>query len=416
MSLAPPWGDRQMIFSDSRPRRWATRPAARRILLLLPLMMAAVSGCQDGRPAAAINPDDAAAEVHQLVGQRFRVEVVARGLEIPWGFAWLPDGSMLVTERPGRLRIISPEELRAPGGINGPGRLLAEIEHVEHIGEGGLMGMAISPDFATDRRIYLAHTTRTEDGLRNVIVAYRIADDLSGLADRQLILGDIPGHRIHNGLPLRFGSDGKLYASTGDANEPDLAQQMTSLAGKFLRLNPDGSPPDDNPVEGSLVWTLGHRNAQGFDWHPRAGHVYATEHGPTGGDEVNLVRAGQNYGWPIFSHERNEPPYVAPLRTWTPAIAPSGAVFFRGDSVPAWRNRYFFANLRGQRIVSLAFDSDEPTRIADAEETLRERYGRLRVIEQGPDGMLYVGTSNRDGRGRPHEDDDRILRLVPLRP
>ncbi len=340
---------------------------------------------------------------------------MARNLEVPWALAWLTDGSMLIAERPGRLRLISADQLRQ-GNLDDPGRLVAEIQPVEHRGEGGLLGMAVSPDFADNRRIYLSHTARDDSGaLKNVIVSYRLSPDGDELTDRQMILDNIPGANIHDGLPLRFGDDGKLYASTGDAAERQLAQRSGSLAGKFLRMNPDGSVPDDNPVEGSLVWTLGHRNAQGFDWHPQTGEMYATEHGPTGGDEVNHVLKGQNYGWPLFTHGRNEPPYIAPLKTWTPAIAPSGAAFFRGDSVPQWRNRLFIAALRGNRIVSLAFDDeDDPRRITDSAEILIGSYGRLRAVEQGPDGHLYVTTSNRDGRGRPHDSDDRVLRLVPL--
>ena len=209
-----------------------------------------------------------------------------------------------------------------------------------------------------------------------------------------------------------------LYVTTGDATDRKIAQDLQSLGGKTLRLRPDGTVPADNPFPGSPVFSYGHRNSQGLDWHPTTGHQYQTEHGPSGfdgpggGDEVNLVEAGKNYGWPVVHHRESAAGMVSPLLEYTPAVAPSGASFARGGAMKAFGGDFFFATLRGERLIRVRFDPADPRRVVETEELFLEAYGRLRDVIFGPDGAMYVATSNRDGRGRPRPGDDRILRVV----
>jgi glucose/arabinose dehydrogenase len=284
-------------------------PSTMRLPLPCVLALALTTGCQsieraspgrgpDGRPLGSPAPRPAAAPADT----GFRVETVARDLQVPWSIAFTPDGRLLFTERPGHLRVIEKGRLRAAP--------LARIDDVVASGEGGLMGLALHPRFAENRLLYVGYTSRAGD-VR--VVRYRETGE--GLADRRVILEGIPSARVHAGMRLGFGPDGKLYVTTGDAAERGLAQRRDSLAGKTLRLNDDGSAPEDNPfVERSgarpEIWSYGHRNAQGMDWQPGTGLMFQTEHGPSGfdgpggGDEVNLVERGRNYGWPVIHHRQ----------------------------------------------------------------------------------------------------------------
>ncbi len=360
----------------------------------------------------ATTPQGEAGTEYEAEAHRFTVETVASGLEVPWALAWMPDGRMLVTERPGRLRVVEP------GG--GEARLLAEIDQVDHAGEHGLMGMALSPDFARDRFIYLSYTCRhPEGGLQNVIARFRLRQNR--LTDRKVLVKGLPAGDYHDGLPLRFGPDGTLWASTGDATRSRLAQRKDSLAGKFLRMNPDGSVPQGNPFGDSLAWSLGHRNCQGFAWHPSSGLLYAIEHGPSfpidgvgGKDEINLIEKGANYGWPKLRGDEKaggfEPPVV---HSGTDTWAPAGACFYDGEAFPEWRGRFFFGGLRGAALYCVTFSEDDPRQVERMTKLLHKEFGRLRHVAQGPDGYLYITTSNRDKRGYAAAEDDRILRLVP---
>jgi len=317
---------------------------------------------------------------------------------------------LLVTERPGRVRVVERGALQA--------RPLAVIADVEARGESGLMGIALSPDYGRSRELYLCYAYDAPIGTDVRVARYR--DDGDGLSQRKVLLQGIPAAPFHAGCRLRFGPDGKLYATTGDATDGRIAQDLASLGGKTLRLNPDGTIPADNPFPGSPVFSFGHRNSQGLDWDPRSGALIETEHGPSGfdgpggGDEVNLVEAGKNYGWPVVHHRDSREGMVSPLCEYTPAVAPSGASFSRGDLLPAFRGDFFFATLRGERLIRVRFDPKDPRRVLETEELLQGVYGRLRDVVPGPDGALYVATSNRDGRGRPRSGDDRILRVVEV--
>lgn len=237
--------------------------------------------------------------------------------------------------------------------------------------------------------------------------------------DEQVLIDKIPAAPIHDGGRIKFGPDGKLYVTTGDSANPNLAQDLTSLAGKILRINPDGSTPTDNPFSNSLVYSYGHRNPQGLDWDPLTGKLVETEHGPSGEkgfahDEVNVIEPGKNYGWPNVVGKANDPRYVDPIiDTGDVTWAPSGASFYHADKIPGWKDKFFIATLRGNHLRILQLDT-EANKVISSEAVLQGTYGRLRDIAQGPDDYLYILTSNTDGRGLPAPDDDKILRITSL--
>lgn len=338
-----------------------------------------------------------------------RVEVVATGLEVPWALAWAPDGRLFVTERPGRVRVIVDGRLQAEP--------VAEIP-VAAVGEGGLMGLALDPDFAHNGYVYTMYTYSEGGGLANRVSRWVLRE--GRLQDEAILLDGIPGARNHNGGRIAFGPDGTLYVTTGDASQAGLAQDIGSLAGKVLRMNPDGSVPEDNPFPGSLVYSYGHRNPQGLAWRPETGQLVTTEHGPSGEgglccrDEVNAIRSGANYGWPVVAGEARDERFVDPLASSGPTDtwAPSGAAFYDGTALAAWRGDLFFAALRGRHLHRLALGDDNGPTVIERERLFEGEYGRLRAVAMGPDGHLYFTTSNRDGRGQPAPGDDRILRIV----
>ncbi len=378
-----------------------------KIYSLIALLVALGVACNEppaGRGAGS-------GEVQTSSNVSYKVEKVAGGLEVPWSIVWAPDGRMIFTERPGRVRVIEK------GTLN-PKPLLT-LTDVESTGEAGLMGVALHPQFNSNQFVYLSYAY-TSGGLRVRVVRYREAAE--GLVDRKVIMEDLPAARAHAGCRIRFGSDGKLYVTTGDATNRNLAQQLESLAGKTLRLNDDGTVPQDNPFVGRQdarpeIWSLGHRNAQGLDFQPGTNLMFQTEHGPSGfdgpggGDEVNIVEKGKNYGWPTIHHTQTAAGLEAPLLEYTPACAPGSGAFYRGSVFPQFKGNFFFGCLRGERVIRVVLDG----RRVVSQENLLQNYGRIREVAEGPDGYLYFSTSNRDGRGRPAEDDDRILRLVPAK-
>jgi len=341
----------------------------------------------------------------------FEVETVATGLRVPWALAFLPDGRVFVTERPGRLRVIEDGRL-APEPVH-------VFQDVNPRGEGGLMDVLLHPDFAKNRLVYLSYSARS--GAEQAVRVVRFTEKDGKLVDRKRIIGGIPAARFHAGCRLGFGPDEKLYVTTGDAIRRKLAQDLGSLAGKTLRLNDDGTVPEDNPFVGREgarpeIWSYGHRNAQGIDWHPETKRMVQTEHGPSGfdgpggGDELNAVKKGANCGWPLVSHDETKKGTVAPLKQWTPAVAPASGAFYGGQMFPEFRGDYFFGCLRGARLIRVQFAEDGDVR--ETHDLLRNDYGRIREVAVGPKGALWLTTSNRDGRGRAHRDDDRVLRLV----
>jgi glucose/arabinose dehydrogenase len=321
-----------------------------------------------------------------------RVETVATGLETPWEIAFLPDGRALITERPGRVRLLGRDGELRPAPV-------AEVD-VAAVGEAGLLGLAIDPDFEVNGFVYLYRTV--DDG--NEISRYRL--DGERLEEQEVVVDGIEAATIHDAGRIHFGPDDRLYIPTGDAAQDTLAQDRVSLNGKFLRmelgdLRGGGGRPE--------VFSLGHRNPQGFDWRPGNGALVASEHGAAGNDEVNVIRQGANYGWPEAEGE-DHGEFEAPATVYEEAIAPSGASFVSRPG-SAWSGDFLVAALVGEQIRRLGIDASG--RVTRDEAMFEGDFGRLRTVVEGPDGALYVLTSNRDGRGSPRDGDDRVLRIVP---
>lgn len=362
------------------------------------------------------NPPTGEPENHVFETQdrqtRFRVEAVATGLEVPWGLAFLPNKNLLFTERPGRVRLIENGKLRAEP--------VFVVPDVEPSSESGLMDVSLHPDFKTNGFVYLAYAYAS-DGKRVKVVRYKF--DGNKFSDSKTIIENIPAAPNHAGTRARFGPDGKLYVTTGDSTTWELAQDNNSLAGKTLRLNDDGTVPKDNPFAGRAgyrpeIFSTGHRNAQGLAWQPGSGLMFQTEHGPSGfegkgggADEVNIVERGKNYGWPTIYGAKAQAGLEPPLLEYTPSCAPASGAFYNADQLPAFKGNFFFGCLRGARLIRIVLDG---RKVVSQENLMSDTYGRIREVAEGPDGYLYFSTSNRDGRGSPAKDDDRIMRIVPV--
>jgi len=338
-------------------------------------------------------------------GDKVEVKVWVQGLEIPWSLVFLPDGRALVSERPGRIRLIEN------------GKLVPEpymIINVKHIGEGGLMGLAVHPDFPNKPYIYAMYTYESDGKIFNRVI--RIKDEgRKGVFDK-VIIDSILGARFHNGGRIKFGPDKMLYITTGEIFKGELAQDLNSLNGKILRLTPDGEIPSDNPFPNSPIYSYGHRNPQGLAWHPETGDLFESEHGPSGEygrfghDEINIIVKGGNYGWPKVIGAPGEKEYIDPIVVWKDATPPSGMTFYKGD--------LFVATLRSEALIRIKLQrSGKSYKVTKIErwfafDKRRGKYGRLRDVVVGPDGNLYVLTSNRDGRGNPQPGDDKIYQII----
>jgi glucose/arabinose dehydrogenase len=335
-----------------------------------------------------------------------QAQTIVSDLEIPWAAQFAGDGRLFLTERPGRIRIIRNDKLDPQPWATIP---------VAHVGEGGLLGLALAPDFPRSKFVYVYYAYQADGRLWNRVT--RLIDQNGrGEVDR-VIFDQIPGAVVHDGGRIKFGPDGKLYVTTGDARQPPQAQDRAALGGKILRINPDGSIPVDNPFAGSPVYSFGHRNAQGLAWHPQARTMYASEHGPTGEfglccrDKVNVIKAGNNYGWPVVTGRAGDPRFVDPIAdsgtsdTW----APSGILV---PSRGPWQNSVLVAELRGVSLRRLLMTGTGFAQVQSQEVYFRDELGRLRDVFEGPDGTLYLLTNNTDGRGMPRPHDDRMLKIV----
>jgi aldose sugar dehydrogenase len=336
----------------------------------------------------------------------YQLEIVAENLFVPWSIVFTGENRILLTERSGAVRVVENDTLKPEP--------LYVFESVSTGGEKGLAGMALHPDYETNKQVYICFTEQTPRGLENAIV--RLTDGGASLQNLERIFDSIPSANNHAGCRIAFGPDELLYITTGDALERNLAQDLTSLAGKKLRITSEGAIPDTNPYPNSPVYSYGHRNAQGLDWHPVTGLLYSSEHGPSvfdgprGGDEINLILAGENYGWPLVSHDQTLEETQAPLITYTPAIAPASAHFYTGNMFPQLNNYFLMGGLVGTDIYYALFDIENPTKIVTSGQ-FGLRVGRIRDITTGPDGAIYFVTSNRDGRGNPRQEDDTLYRL-----
>ena len=355
-------------------------------------------------------PAPAGAQTITSERHTFRVATVAEGLEHPWSLAFLPDGALLVTERPGRLRIVRD------GGLDP--RPIGGVPQVVARGQGGLLEVAVHPEFSENRLVYLSYAGRGERGVGTEVARGRLED--GALRDLETILVARPpvGGGKHFGSRLVFGGDGFLYVTAGDHGSPDRAQDLGNLAGTVMRIADDGAVPPDNPFVGRAdarpeIYSYGHRSPQGLALHPETGRLWQSEHGPKGGDEVNLIAPGANYGWPVITYGRSyagfkigegtaKPGMAQPQRYWVPSISPSGMAFYTGEAFPAWRGNLFSGALSGRVLVRLELAGDE---VVHEERLLRDLRLRIRDVRQGPDGLLYLLTDESDGA---------LLRLEPV--
>ncbi|GEL17857.1 PQQ-dependent sugar dehydrogenase [Pseudonocardia asaccharolytica] len=373
------------------------RIAAAGIVLGLSLVLAACAGATPPTSSGAGSAVEVAATAPSgsLLPQRpvGTPRTLVTGLEVPWGLAFLPDGSALVTERESaRLLRVSPDGAVTPVGT---------VAGVAVRGEGGLLGIAVSPNFRTDRAVFVYYTSVTD----NRVVRLRAAPDgtIDGAAQQVLVSG-IPAASIHNGGGLAFGPDGLLYVATGDAGRRDPAQDLDDLGGKILRITPDGAPAAGNPF-GTAVFTYGHRNVQGLAFGPE-GRLYAAEFGQNRVDEINLLTPGANYGWPTVEGIGHRAGLTDPLLTWETDVASPSGLAYAGGSL--WAGA-----LRGQRLWRVPL-ADGAGGVGTPAPLFTGEFGRLRTVVATPDGSaLWITTSNRDGRGSPTTEDDRIL-VVPL--
>jgi glucose/arabinose dehydrogenase len=354
--------------------------------------------------ALALSPSPADAQTIKTQEHSLRVVKVVEDLEYPWGLAFLPDGRMLITERPGRLRIVGKDGKLESLPVSG-------LPQVTATGQGGLLDVALHPRYTENNFVYLSYSARSEGGIGTEVARGKLAG--SRLEDVQVIFRQLPksGGGRHFGSRLVFDRQGYLYITLGDRGEQDRAQNPDDHAGSVIRLHDDGRVPQDNPFVGKPGWkpekyTLGNRNLQGAALHPQTGALWTHEHGPQGGDEVNVIRAGVNYGWPVITYGVNygfgtkigegthKPGMAQPLHYWVPSIAPSGMAFYVGDRFPRWRGDLFVGALRDQMLVRLRLDGEK---VITEERMLKNTLGRIRDVRNGPDGLLYLLTDEPRG-------------------
>lgn len=350
-----------------------------------------------------------AAETQDSERHAFKLVEVAGGLDSPWSLAFLPGGDILVTEKPGRLRLIRDGKLR-PEPIEG-------LPEIEEVGQGGLLDVALHPDFAENRILYISYAGKQGGHYGTEVARLRLVEDRLEGTDVLLVLQPKSGGGRHFGSRLVFDRQGLLYVTSGDRGDPDKSQDRGNMYGSVLRVRDDGEVPADNPFVGQAgvrpeIFSYGHRNPQGLARRPGTDQIWAVEHGPRGGDELNLIRAGVNYGWPVITYGRSYAGFsigegkekegmAQPAKYWVPSISPSGLTFYDGAAFPQWQGNLFLGALSGEILVRLELEGDKVVH----EERLLEDFGaRIRDVRQGPDGFLYILTDSGDGQ---------LLRLEP---
>jgi glucose/arabinose dehydrogenase len=370
----------------------------KKITFLLALLMVGFFACDDNTDT----PTDGS--TGKVVTEEW-----LKDLQTPWQIVFAKDGRIFFNERAGRVRVVK----------DGVMSTWLDLSGVVEQGESGLLGIGLDPNFAQNGYIYIAYTYSTPDSKFVNRLVRCVEDKATGKGKEEKILIDnIKGLQNHNGGPIKMGPDGKMYWTVGDGFNNNLPQDLNSLNGKVLRLNLDGTVPTDNPFPNSYVWTYGNRNVQGMDWQPGTNNLFVTEHGPTGfagapdccKDEINILEKGKNYGWPIISGEQTQTGMESPIwlsgtdKTW----APAGAIFVKNGK---WKGSFVFVGLRGQTLYRAVIDPTNPRKILRVEEYMKNTYGRLRDVAEAPDGTFYICVSNRDGRGTPKAEDDRIIKM-----
>jgi glucose/arabinose dehydrogenase len=379
-----------------------------------------LAGCTNSTPEERTPPSE--------VKRDITLEPVASGLDTPWAIAFAPDGRVFVTERPGRIRVIDKSGLRPePWAV-------VDVLPGSYQTEGGLLGIAVAPDFATTGHVFVVGTFAGKDRLSNKVLRFTDRDGkgierttvVEGFPDVPAAPGSERAIHTHIGGALGFGPDGMLYVTYGDATQPEVSQDTRSTGGKVLRYRPDGTIPADNPTPGSPVYALGLRNPQGIAWNRDTGDMFAVDNGPSDlswekqygggwfGDELNAIVRGGNYGWPQAVGTVSQGTFINPITEWSPSVAPAGVAVYEGPFA-AWKGNVFVTSLRGQRLWRIAVAKGEgaTATLVSQEGLLEGRIGRIRAAAMGPDGYLYIASSNRDARGRPSSDDDRIYKVVP---
>jgi len=356
--------------------------------------------------------NSAAAEVHESEKQALSSEVITNQLEHPWGMTFLPDGRLLITERPGRLRLLSADGELHPEPVKG-------LPSIRQYGQGGLLDVAAHPAFETNRWIYFSYAERDARGVGTAVARGKL--DGHALTDVEVIFRLEPkdNKAYHFGSRLVFDRSGHLFITLGDRGTRQRAQDLSDHAGSLIRLHDDGRIPEDNPFVGRSdalphIYSYGHRNIQGAALHPLSGKIWTHEHGPQGGDELNIPEPGVNYGWPVITYGKNyvtgtdigegthKPGMAQPIHYWTPSIAPSGMAFYTGRRFPQWQGNLFIGSLKFRQLVRLEIKGDEVTH---EERLLSDEFGRIRDVRQGPDGLLYVLTD---------ADEGQLIRLSPV--
>jgi glucose/arabinose dehydrogenase len=362
-----------------------------------------VSHCLLAALLVVIAPLSTAGEIAKIEAGSVRVHIVARGLEHPWGLAFLPDGRMLVTERPGRLRIVEHD-----GSVSPP---LSGLPEIAAHGQGGLLDVALHPGFEDNGLIYLTYAAKGRSGVGTEVARGRLEGN--ALVATEVIFRAMPKGRggRHFGSRLVFQPDGSLYVTLGDRGERPRAQRLDDHAGSVIRIDEKGGVPPDNPFVGRRdvkpeIFSYGNRNVQGAATHPVTGELWAHEHGPQGGDELNVIRAGVNYGWPVITYGVNyglgtrigegthKEGMAQPLHHWIPSIAPSGMAFYTADRFPEWQGNLFIGSLKFRQLVRLELRGE---RVIHEERMLKDVLGRIRDVRQGPDGYLYLLVDDPDG-------------------